>query len=47
MTIRSSEIGDSLASERIERRTLMASRKGVWYAIEMLLCCAVEVVLFV
>lgn len=31
--MRSSEMGDSLERERMERRTLMASRKEVWYAI--------------
>jgi hypothetical protein len=35
--IRSSEIGDSLARERMDLRTLIASRKGVRYAIAMLL----------
>jgi len=33
MRMRSSEIGDSLARDKIERRTLMASRNGVRYAI--------------
>ncbi len=37
MTMRSSEMGDSLARERMERRTLMADRNGVWYAI-LLIC---------
>jgi hypothetical protein len=30
-------MGDSLARERMERRTLMADRNGVWYAI-LLIC---------
>ena len=32
MIMRSSEMGDSLAKERIDRRILMASRKGTLYA---------------
>ena len=36
MTMRSSEMGDSLARGSVERRILMASKKGTLYAEDMI-----------
>ena len=37
MRIRSFDIGDSFASERTDRLTLLASTNGVWYVIATVL----------